>query len=281
MCYYPATMAELYTEQEIQNQYLPGFGELSTLDRTLAPETAWQTVLSLTVVAKTEGGELEVMDGIRRAESNPTHPDVVSTPTGRLPRSIASAILASKADTRPADQPKWLIESLDPKTPVVVEQLRANIEAVPERESPLPYAVGALMAGKLGCAGALELASSKRPIAHASLATILGGFSYASDRELASGETVPVYEPLIMLGSVITVEDKHIIPNETESYRSISWVPLDEYLTGVREREAGRLITDISVEDEVSVCVRGLCLATSAANVENAVFLSQHVQANS
>ncbi|HJP95996.1 MAG TPA: hypothetical protein VJ843_01345 [Candidatus Saccharimonadales bacterium] len=272
-------MAELYTEQEIQNVHLPGFGEMSDLDTTLAPETAWQTVLSLTVVAKTESGELEVMDGIRRAESNPTHPDVVSTPTGRLPRSIASAILASKAGARPVDQPKWLIESLDPKSPVVIEQLCANIEPVPERESPLPYVVGALMAGKLGCAGALELASSKRPLAHASLATMLGGFSYASDRELPTGEMAPVYEPLIMLGSVVTIADKRAIPQETESYRSISWVPLDEYLTGVREREAGRLINDISVEDEVSVCVRGLCLATSAANVEDAVFLSQHVQA--
>jgi hypothetical protein len=270
-------MAELYTAQEIEHANLPGFGEPVPLDESFAHDTAWQTVLSLTIVAERDG-ELQVLDGIRRAESNATHPNVVSTPTGRLPRSVASAILDAKSDVRPEGNPQWSIESLDPQRPTIVEQLRANIEPVPNREFALSYAVGALMAGKLGCSSALEATSSREPLAHASLATILGGFSYAADREIPGGESVPVYEPLLMLGTVVTLHDKDVIQATTESYRSMSWVPLDAYLTGVQERKANELIPDITVEDEVSVCVRGLCLSTSAANIADAVFLSQHVQ---
>ena len=275
MCYRRLIMAELYTAQEIEQANLPGFGEPASLDESLAHDTDWQTVLSLTIVTETEDG-LQVLDGIRKADSNPTHPNVVSTPTGRLPRSIASAIFDAKADARPHLE-NWSISTLDPQKPSIAERLSANIEVVPNREQPLAYVVGALMAGKLGCAQSLELASSDRPLAHASLATILGGFSYAADRELPSGESVPVYEPLLMLGTVVSEESQDVIQT-SESYRSLSWVPLDAYLDGVRERKANELIPDISVEDEVSVCVRGLCLSTSAANLDDAVFLSQHVR---
>lgn len=269
-------MAELYTAQEIEQAHLPGYGDPALLDESLSPETDWQTVLSLTIVTQTEDG-LQVLDGIRRAESNPTHPNVVSTPTGRLPRSIAGAIFAEKGDARPIERGPWSIDTLDPQKPSIAERLTANIEAVPNREQPLSFVVGALMAGKLGCAQALELSSSNEPLAHASLATILAGFSYAADRELPSGEIVPVYEPLLMLGTVVSVESPDVIQH-SESYRSLSWVPLDSYLEGVRERKANELIPEITVEDEVSVCVRGLCLSTSAANLDDAVFLSQHIK---
>lgn len=70
----------------------------ATLWQCLEPGTLWQPVLQVTVMANTDGGP-RVLTGTRRADTNPTHPNVISTPTSMPPLSFARCYVASVADS--------------------------------------------------------------------------------------------------------------------------------------------------------------------------------------
>lgn len=271
-------MANLYTESELSLANLPGYLEPAVLEQSLAPETDWQTVISLTIVSDDHRG-VRVLDGIRRQDTNPTHPNVVSTPTGRVPKSLARTIIQSKGLTEDSLDLEWVLDEINPQKPLVVARLKNNLEIIPDHESSLPYAAGALLAGKLGCAAQMEKCTTDNPFGTVSLASVLTGFSYASDRQI-DGELVPVFEPLVMLGTVVTLVEPDAVASTTESYREMSWVPIENYEAGVSGREARLLIPNITDEDEAGVCVRGLCLATTAANLEDIDLLREHLTGN-
>lgn len=268
-------MAELYTEEELYSLNLPGFMSEATLSEALAQDTDWQTVLSLTLVNQSENG-FEIQDGIRRRETNPTHPDVVSTPTGRVPKSVARILVEQKFAAESHEEPFWEIDEVAPQRPKVVTQLKGNIETLPNNEAILPFIAAGLLARKLGCAPALERAGAEKPFGTVSLSTVLAGFSYAADR-FEAGQEIHLFEPLLMLGAIVDVADKSSLPVDSESYRAISWVKFSDYRQGFAGRAADMLIPGITAEDQVKVCVRGLCLATSNATIENPAHIAEHV----
>lgn len=266
-------MARMYTMEQLDYANLPGFKEPATLNECLFQDTEWQTVLSLTILAEAEGG-LKILDGIRREDTNATHPGVVSTPTGRLPRRFAHQLLRDKYNSLIGGDSMIHLNEVNPQQPQIITHLSANTEVLPNSESPLAYAVASLMAGKLGCAAILEEASASSPIGTVSLETLLGGFSYASD-DLDSGE--PLFEPLIMFGATVMLEDQSIIPETSEAYRRNSWIGLNAFHKGFASRKANILVPGITAQEEVEVCVRGLCLATSNANIADEKRLRQHL----
>lgn len=266
--------ARLYTEEQLHTAVLPGFLEPATLGDSLQPDTDWQTVLSLTVVHRGDNG-VQILNGIRREDTNSTHPGIVSTPTGRLPRKMASAIITEKTDSlEEIHDTTWTLGAVDSQNPKIIGQLSGNAQPVPDHEASLPYATGALLASKLGCSAILEASSSANPIGTVSLETLLAGFSYVRN-DVDSDE--PLFEPLIMLGATVRLYNPSIIATTTESYRMNSWVDLESYKTGHANKDASLMLPGITSEDEVTVCVRGLCLATSSANIADERKLEQHI----
>lgn len=266
-------MAQLYTLEQLSDANLPGFQESATLQECLFQKTDWQTVLSLTILSEAEDGGLQVLSGIRREDTNFTHPGVVSTPTGRLPRRIAHQLIRSKYDNLVEGDTTLLLESVNPQRPGVIAHLSSNQEKLPNSEAVLPFVTAALLAGKLGCSAAIENATTEAPIGTVSLESLIGGFSYASDTK----EGEPLFEPLIMFGATVTLKDPSIIPETTEAYRRNSWISLDTFKKGYASRKANLLIPSITPEEEVAVCVRGLCLATSGENIADEERLRQHL----
>jgi len=213
-----------------------------------------------------------ILNGIRREDTNETHPGVVSTPTARMPRRISHQLVRSRYHNLVEGDKVLHLDEVNPQQPQVIMHLSGNQDVIPNSESPLPYVAASLMAGKLGCAEALEAASTRDPIGTVSLETLIAGFSYAADD--ASNE--PLFEPLIMLGATVNLFDPAIIAETTEAYRRNSWVNLETFKKGYATRKANLLIPSITPGEEVSVCVRGLCLATSSANIADEDRLREH-----
>lgn len=132
--------------------------------------------------------------------------------------------------------------------------------------------VGHLMALKLGLAQELERA--EKPIARASVARCIVGFSYLDDD--SSGE--PLYAPLIMLGAVVGLDAgiaRKIQP--TNSYSHLGWVDIGRYTHGVATKNLSEVLFATKPSDELTVCVRGLCNATSTAIVSNPAEIHRHL----
>jgi hypothetical protein len=246
---------------------LPGFSEPSDVFTLLEDgwKTRWQTVLSTTVVANLDGG-LHVLTGNRIAEGNRTHVNVASTPTMRIPSLEAGLLLAESI-------PFCLSGNIEPMKPFVSKSLGPSVAAVPDNSDELGSKVGNLLALKLGLGQAIERA--RKPIGRASIARCIIGFSYIEDN--ASGE--PLYEPLIMLGAVVGLEEEaaRTIPDRTSSYSHLGWTELHRYTHGVATKNLREVLVAAEPADELEVCVRGLCNATSSTIVNDAEEIQRHL----
>ncbi|HSW98316.1 MAG TPA: hypothetical protein VLF71_00595 [Candidatus Saccharimonadales bacterium] len=232
--------------------------------------TLWQPVLSTTVVTRRDGA-LCVLTGKRRAEGNATHVNIASTPTMRIPNEEAAVLLSG-------GEPFFLDGVINPSRPFVSESLAPSVTVLPDSRDPLAAKVGSLLASKLGLGTALE--STKGSIGRASIARCVAGFSYVGDRLAGDGaETIPLYEPLIMFGAVVSLEPEAAeqIPPETVSYSNLGWAPIGGYVHGVATRTLLEVIPGASPEDELEVCVRGLCNATSAAILSDPAEIQRHL----
>jgi hypothetical protein len=269
----PAPHRPQYTAEQIHNLadsgQLPGFTDqgdvFSILEAMPTQETCWQTVLSTTVVTRLEN-ELHILTGKRIAEGNTTHVDVASTPTIRVPAQDAGSLIASSV-------PFCLAGNIDPLHPFVSDSLRPSMASVPDSADVLASKVGILLAQKLGLASELERA--RQPIGRASVARCIAGFSYLKDD--ATGAAL--YEPLIMLGTVVGLDPETAakIPERTDSYSHLGWVPITTYAHGVATKNLLEVMPLAKPEDELEVCVRGLCNATSAAIVSDPKELQIHL----
>lgn len=259
-----------YTEAEIRANAakLPGFDSPGNIKDIFTPyedRYVWQSVLSVTVVSRLEGA-LHVLTGKRTAGGNATHVNVASTPTTRVPVPHASFFLVD-------DVPFCLNGEIKPSRPFVSKSLSPSVASLPESTDVLAAPVGSLLAAKLGLGCAMESAS--RPVGCTSLARCVAGFSYLADND--SGE--PLYEPLVMFGAVVGLDPTvaRQIPIETKSYSNLGWAPLAQYVRGVKTRSVLEVIPSASPDDELEVCVRGLCNATSLAIVSDPDEIQRHI----
>ena len=259
------TAAEIHANAEM----LPGFAKPGDVQDIFADPFnnfyAWQAVLSVTVVTQIDG-VLHVLTGKRTAEGNDTHVNVASTPTMRVPEPHASFFVTDNASF-------CLDGKIDPLRPFVSESLQPSVALLPDARDVLASQVGHVLALKLDLGPAME--SATRPIGRTSLARYIVGFSYLEDNAL--GESL--YEPLVMFGAVVGLDPEVAlqIPPATKSYRNLGWTPLNEYVDGIKMRSVIKVIPSALPGDELEVCVRGLCNATSSAIVASPAEIQPHM----
>lgn len=249
----------LFTEAEIRANALkgelPGFLEQSDVVSAVKDGylNGWQPVFSTTFVSRLDG-ELHVLTGTRSAEANTTHVNVASTPTIRVSIDEVDPLVYGRV-------PFYLAGKIDPSRPYVSNSLAPAARGIPDSTSILSGRVGYIMALKLGLAEALE--NAQAPIGRASLARCVIGFSYLEDNE----RDEPLYEPLIMLGAIVglNVQVAEQVPDRTSSYGHLGWTPIDSYVRGIATKNLLDVIPAAQPRDELEVCIRGLCNATSSS----------------
>jgi len=243
----------------------------------LGQETAWQPVLNVAFTEISPEGarplapdtELGIITAIRKAEANDTHANVVSTPTRRIAKEQAVALIADKAEycRTPADQTFELTE-INPAAPQAIAEFDANFQPLlwlPDE--PLPAITIELAESKMGMYSDLDGVAPEKYVHYlgpfgVSATRVLAGFSYVSD----TPEGEPQYEPLLMVGSIASAGFMPFtFPRETSDYRNISLTPVESFAVNVKERNVGELVSATDW-DMVYACVRGLCLATSVAS---------------
>jgi hypothetical protein len=258
-----ATYNASYTEAELRDLNLPGYRREATVhDLAGRGDTDWQPVLSLSVFSENpRTAELEVLTAIRRHEA-PTHPHVISTPTGRFPKAFELPLFEVKSKALAVAPPVMLGEVGVPSS-ISAASYTANAEDLPDRGAPLPFVAHELLARKLGMAHGLQRTSASTLIGTLSLSETIIGFSYVGDAPDNNGTERPLWEPLVMYAAVMRLMDRALIPAQTPAYRDISWVPCDQFLAAHLRKDPRRLIPGIAAEDEATVCVRGLCLIST------------------
>jgi hypothetical protein len=260
-----------YTVEEMHMyaDHLPGFektAEMSDIfgDLDTCEDSLWQPVLSATIVTKLDG-VFHVLTGKRTAEGNTTHVNVASTPTMRLSPHEAGLFLLDKI-------PFCLNGEVNPLRPFVSESVDPSVARLPDSTDILSTRVAYLLALKLQLGTALEVA--REPIGRASIARYIAGFSHTG---YESSE--PVFEPLIMFGAVVGLRSgiAQQIPEETVSYANLGWAPIDQYVHGVATRTVTEVIPNASLADELEVCVKGLCNATSSTILRDPHEIQYHL----
>lgn len=264
-------MAKFYAGSELDG-VLAGFRSRgpATLKECLAPGTLWQPVLQITVMANTANGT-SVLTGTRRADTNPTHPNVISTPTSMLPLEFARCYFESIAESATDLLPVHFTEiRADDLRTMARFPEAARRSPVPDPSSELSYLVGDLLARKLGAGTAMESASREKPLGNCRFSMIGAGFSYVADRPTNDPESPePLYEPLLMFGAILELDDPTVLPEHTDSYKDLCWTAPDDYAEGVRTKRIERFnpkfldTADDADSDSVTVCARGLCLQTA------------------
>lgn len=261
-----------YTEADIcsfRYDELPGFSreaDVSHLFANIDAPSLWQPVLSATIVTRLKSG-LHVLTGKRTSIANTTHTNVASTPTMRIPTQEAGMFLVEQT-------PFNLQGVIDPLRPFVSHSIYPSVVKLPDNTDPLASKVCALLASKLQLGSALESAQNQA-VGRASLARYIVGFSYLEDN--ASGD--PLYEPLAMLGTIVGLDSKiaEQIPSSTPSYSNLGWTPIGRYVHGVATKSLLEVIPTASPEDEIEVCIRGLCNATSSTILADPTEIQHHL----
>jgi hypothetical protein len=210
--------------------------------------TTRSPVLSLTVLdaATLDDGVLlpdsSVLIVARRPDANPTHPNVISVPTQRLPESLYHDIVATATpDERPSTEGVFLYRDGDVDS------------RVDNGHSPLIFAVESLLGRKLGLSEGLES----------------GAVHFrAGLRSLVQGTAVydnfgadDVYEPIDMLNLVVLLTaGRGTLPAVTRSYGPIGWTTVESFLDGVESRDPRRIEPTL---DSIEFCVHGVCLSAA------------------
>lgn len=186
----------------------------------------------------------------RRPRANPTHPNVVSVPTQRLPPQLYEAIVASAT-----------VVGQDVTGHVAYFRDDDVDSAAHNGHAAVLYATEALLARKLGLAEALE---SERLRYTAGLRARVDGAAVYDN--LA---TADVYEPVAMLNVLVECSDAaDAMPLCTDSYSLIAWTSVEQFIQGVRSRDAAALNPAF---DPIELCVHGVCLQAAQATLSHVV----------
>ncbi len=204
-----------------------------------------------------------IMVGVRRAETNPTHPEVVSIPTMRIPEGLLDGFY-------PPEETGGQKSITLPVLTSEIEEVRFGKDhrITPETTShdPVKYVVEAILARKLLLGKALE---EKRLtfIAEPAVA-ITGSVLYETTGETLPGREVEVggqayfKEQITMYNVSVIVSDAKLFPAETPSYSDIRWAGVKEYLEMVETKNPS-ILAALFGKQSVRYCVHGLCLASA------------------
>jgi hypothetical protein len=182
---------------------------------------------------------------VRDAAANPTHPNVVSVPTQRIPLQLYDAIIASgrfvgeEPDRHAAFFDGGVISSADSGHDATV------------------HATEALLARKLGLADRLE--SGLVRFRAALRARVDGTAVYDN----LGGDAI--FEPISMLNVVVAIDSaQDEIPLMTTSYSLLAWTSVAQFVRGVDARAAHVVSPAL---DSIELCVHGVCLDAARASL--------------
>jgi len=202
-------------------------------------------VLTLTILdgaSLTEGKVTEksrVRYCVRDGTVNQTHPDVVSVPTQRIPKSLAQDIIDNGRAAGASGETKLY-----------------NSEAVASGEggghNPTIFAVESLLSRKMGLGDLLE---TREVSFSASLAGVHEG--------IANYENLGTQEGLRMVNlHVVINQGADLLPRETKSYRITDWMEVGKFVEMWEDGKNAKL-TGMSAKDAIGVCVQGLCILST------------------
>lgn len=203
-------------------------------------------VLALTVLdgSSMEGHQISpqtrVRVVVRSRETNQTHPDIVSVPTGRIPAALASSIWDERrVRAREGETDLYCIE------PVSSQPHSGH--------NPIAYAVKSLLCGKMGVADELELQNFKFE------AFLVG----CQAGEARYPNCVPDTEYLKMINVAIKITaGVETMPKHTGSYSKSLWAEVAGYFKMWETRDT--TYVGISPEEAIKgICVDGLCISST------------------
>lgn len=221
----------------------------------MAPDSGLRSpVLSLTVIdgSTLHHGRLEadsqVLAVVRHEDTNPTHPNVVSVPTQRLPRSLYDDLLASAQ-----------VIGEDASVGAQFFEGGTVDNGTDNGHYPIIYALEALLARKLGLAEALERGDFG---VRAALRARVDGVAVYETTGME-----PTYEKVSMLNVVVEIGDGRAqLPIRTSSYSLMAWADVLQFIDGVRSRDPTTISPTL---DSIDLCVHGVCLMAAEASLSN------------
>lgn len=169
--------------------------------------------------------------GARSEKANPTHPNIVSVPTQRLPASLAQEIL-----------------TLGPHASFSSETESGH--------NPLVFAVESLIATKVIPGNELESGEIPFTVSLAHVQTGYAKYSTSSDEvqeKFGSEELLTMLNLNVVLGS-----DAKVVPSSTASYSNLKWVMVQQFLKMMEDRDTFHVGLN-----PFGFCVEGLCVETS------------------
>jgi len=198
-------------------------------------------VLSLLIYR--DSSRESVLLGVRRpSATSARHPDVLSTPTMRIPAELMAALLAAEpGDDFVAEPPHFARLSAAPRWSIGVPYSLA---------SPHGFAAEALICRKLGLTAALVAGELRGSLEQSALAYDLIHDDYDG------------YEQTLMLTMSAVLEGPPPeLPGETPAYSKLGWAGTEHIDRAVRTKDTTLLFPDVS---PVEVCIHGLCVRSAA-----------------
>lgn len=190
-----------------------------------------------------DASRAEVLLGVRRSSLNsPRHPDVLSTPTMRVPYSFMAQVLTAQQVAICDAAPPTFVAISDPgKCPIGVPYSLA---------SPGAFLVEALMCRKLGLGSAI----------------VSGEFSGVLSMEALAFDLVhddhDGYEQTLMLTyGCVPTRGASAVPSASAAYSRMDWVDASLVDAATRSKDPQLLLPDAS---PIEVCIHGLCVRSAA-----------------
>jgi hypothetical protein len=181
----------------------------------------------------------------RDPSSNPTHPNVVSVPTQRIPDALYHSL---EGDLRSPSKRGQMLG---------LEAARVVDSQLDDSHDPLVFAVESVLARKLGFADALE---RDQVSYEAGLHTLIQGAAMYDN--LAD---VDLYEGIDMLSVVVALADpQRLLQQRTGSYSEIAWTSVGGLLASIDSRDPGDLEVGF---DPIELCVHGVCLEAASVTL--------------
>jgi hypothetical protein len=230
-------------------------------------------VLTLTIMDESEE---VVLVGVRKPETNRTHPNVISTPTMRVPNMSVDAILCGCSYFVDVPVDLKLPERIQ-RAQYIEEPCEINNEDFVDYDYPgqgvhpsypndhLRYMVKNLLVQKLGQADNIETDTVQFKAWPRALLTgnVLYDRKTLSDKSDKYGVKVndeKNTEIHRMLNVKLVISDPSLIPNNTASYKDLQWMSIDDFDLMVGSN--GILGFPPSLQ-ETYYCAQGMCLISS------------------
>ncbi len=217
-------------------------------------------VLSLLIRDK-ENPEM-VLIGVRDPKSNPHHPNVASTVTGRIPSSMAPNLLRTATFDKLVG--KEQLSAHVERVYVARSSITVSSKCETDEFYPLFFYVNNLLSKKV---------LDWKPKFEARIVSMVRGKAMYAPSEIAPedvnrfkrvnlGDTEAYYETLNMIGVEVMTEGAHAFPAVNTSYSKFAWVAQRQFMEMVRNRSIEPVAAALGT-DSVMYCVKGLCLASA------------------